>query len=59
MTTIATWNLHHMTRELKIPDGVPKVIEQVTKLVEADAKRIAYEEVVGAPAEEVEATAAD
>lgn len=29
MTTIATWNLHHMTRELKIPDGVPKVIEQV------------------------------
>lgn len=29
MTTIATWNLHHMGRELKIPDGVPKVIEQV------------------------------
>lgn len=29
MTTIATWNLHHTTRELKIPDGVPKVIEQV------------------------------
>lgn len=29
MTTIATWNLHHMGRTLKIPDGVPKAIEQV------------------------------
>lgn len=29
MTTIATWNLHHMTRELKIPKGVLPVIEAV------------------------------
>lgn len=29
MAKIATWNLHHMGRELRIPDGVPKVIEQV------------------------------
>ena len=26
MTTIATWNLHHMGRQARIPAGVPKVI---------------------------------
>ena len=43
MTTIATWNLHHMTRALKIPDGVPKVIEQVNRptLVLAHKKTLA------------------
>ena len=29
MTRIATWNLHHMGRQLTIPDGVGKVIERV------------------------------
>lgn len=29
MTTIATWNLHHVGKERRIPDGVTKVIEQV------------------------------
>jgi hypothetical protein len=29
MTTIATWNLHHMGREIEIPDGVAEVIGQV------------------------------
>ena len=29
MTTVATWNLHHMGREIEIPDGVGKVIGQV------------------------------
>jgi len=29
MTKIATWNLHHMGREIDIPDGVPAVIAQV------------------------------
>ena len=29
MPRIATWNLHHMTRELKIPKGVLSVIESV------------------------------
>ena len=29
MTTIATWNLHHMGREIEIPEGVPAVIAHV------------------------------
>jgi exonuclease III len=29
MTTIATWNLHHMGRQLEIPDGVVQVIKHV------------------------------
>ena len=29
MTTIATWNLHHMAQQRKIPDGVPAVIAHV------------------------------
>ena len=29
MTTIATWNLHQMGRQMEIPEGVPKVIAHV------------------------------
>ena len=29
MTTIATWNLHHMGRQVEIPDGVVEVIRDV------------------------------
>jgi len=29
MTTIATWNLHHMRRQMEISEGVPAVIAHV------------------------------
>ena len=29
MTKIATWNLHHMARQLEIPEGVVAVIKHV------------------------------